>query len=157
MPAEIASDEFRLGRSARLAALLLIVAGGGMAATLASGAPWWLVAACVLAIAHPGLAEWRLQVSRTHRRAVVALGRDVAGEWWVSTRGGVTVTVRIQQVWVHPRLVVLHCRGPAGVHDVVVLPDATGTDAFRRLCAALRTDPMADIEQSDSSWHTGTR
>ena len=152
------SHDFDLGPSRRLAAALVVAVVGGLVAVAFSGAPAWLVAASAAGVLPVAALEWRLQVSRRHRHAVIALGRDVAGQWWLRTRDGSAVSVELEHLWLHPAVVVLSAQGPTRRHGVVVMPDAVGAGLHRRLCAALRTHRLAlDAHDTQRPWTGAAR
>lgn len=129
-----------LAPSASVFALLAAAHLGGAACTLASDLPPWLtwpVAAALLLLGVRGIA-----VHATGRAgcAIVHLTWDDDGRWRLARRdGGVLDAVLEHGSYSHPALVALVLRDSGGrAHRLLVVPDRTDLQDFRRLRVCLR-------------------
>jgi hypothetical protein len=137
-PAGPVRVQVALGRSPRLAALLTAAHLGALASAIAALPPLALLPAG-LALALSWMDSWRRHVARSAPDAVTAVqieGQEVT----LCRRDGGQETGRAASLFVTPVLVILTVR-PAGrraTRSVVILPEATGKQAHRRLRVGLK-------------------
>ena len=112
---------------------------GAVLVLILSGLPW-TVNALITAGVLTSLIQTRSRyLSLTHPASVLEIILNHAGEWWLTTAGGQTVQVMLAPgAFVHPSLVVLAFKADQQGYRVILTPDVTDSDSFRRLRVRLK-------------------
>ena len=139
MPPSPAESVYRLRTSPLLGVAIALAAVGGVASAAASTVPVWWLAILVVSAPWMSVSAWTTQVSRHGRHAVIALGRDIDGEWWLQTRDGPPCTAHLLHVCTHPLAIFIVWAAADRRLAVVIGCDALSGDRYRQLCVLLRT------------------